>query len=242
MAASSWEFMVLCNPACLGRVWVWMGKFTQLIWELIWKFTTIGGIGGRGVLPSSVGRISCTEMKCGPKSLVPGLGPGGGPWLKLMLWWAQVCVYRRQVCFVCKIAFWGHKETRHYLSMYNIEVPQHLRTTSQILTYKWYIYCLSSILVIQTPLLCSPACQNSTMVKNMPTHVGMTCPVLLNPLQCVCCPFFSSWVILICWLFQPRVQVHSSCFALSGNSMCKCSAHHLCKSPEDFQQGGKGSD
>ena len=78
MAANSCKFTVVWDPACSGRVCVWMGEFAHPIWEFIWKLTTIAGIGGGGALPSSVGRSASAMVKCGPKLLVPVLGPGGG--------------------------------------------------------------------------------------------------------------------------------------------------------------------
>ena len=37
-----------------------------------------------GAPPSSAGRSASAGMKCGPKLLVPALGPGGGPSSELM--------------------------------------------------------------------------------------------------------------------------------------------------------------
>ena len=84
MAAISCELTVVWDPACSGRVCVWMGEFAQPIWEFIWKLTTVAGISGGGALPSSVGRSASAVVKCGPKLLVPILGPGGGPSSELM--------------------------------------------------------------------------------------------------------------------------------------------------------------
>ena len=68
IASSSWEFTVVWEPVCSGSVCVWMGELAQPICEFIWKFTTVAGIGGGGALPSSVGRSSSADVKCGPKS------------------------------------------------------------------------------------------------------------------------------------------------------------------------------
>ena len=43
------------------------------------------GIGGGGMLPSSMGRSASAMVKWGPKLLVPVLGPSGGPLSELML-------------------------------------------------------------------------------------------------------------------------------------------------------------
>ena len=69
-----------------------MGELAHPIWEFIWKLTTVAGIGGGGALPSSVGRSDSTMVKCGPKLLVPILGPGGGSFVRTHVSVRTVCL------------------------------------------------------------------------------------------------------------------------------------------------------